>query len=50
MLSFFTSPDSDDECLSDDARRTGLCLNTYECRIQGIVDVAVIIMIVFMHF
>ncbi|CAO1398901.1 unnamed protein product [Diamesa serratosioi] len=35
VLNFFTSSDSDDECLSDDARRMGLCLNTYECRIQG---------------
>lgn len=35
VINFFASTDSDDECLSDDARRLGLCLNTYECRIQG---------------
>uniref|UniRef100_A0A8W7PEE8 CUB domain-containing protein n=2 Tax=gambiae species complex TaxID=44542 RepID=A0A8W7PEE8_ANOCL len=25
----------DDECLSDDGRRTGMCMNVYECRIGG---------------
>ncbi|XP_047106141.1 uncharacterized protein LOC124775354 [Schistocerca piceifrons] len=34
VLNFFPVP-VDDECLSDDGRRSGVCLNTYECRIQG---------------
>lgn len=34
VLNFFPIP-VDDECLSDDGRRYGVCLNVYECRIQG---------------
>ncbi|XP_026473443.1 uncharacterized protein LOC113377363 isoform X2 [Ctenocephalides felis] len=34
MLNFFPLP-VEEECLSKDGRRAGLCLNTYECRIQG---------------
>lgn len=34
VLNFFPVP-VDDECLSDDGRRSGVCLNVYECRIQG---------------
>ncbi|XP_019551609.2 uncharacterized protein LOC109421544 [Aedes albopictus] len=34
VLNFFPVP-VDDECLSEDGLRTGQCLNTYECRIQG---------------
>lgn len=34
VLNFFPVPVTE-ECLSDDSRRTGLCLNTYECRIQN---------------
>ncbi|XP_034247273.1 uncharacterized protein LOC117648983, partial [Thrips palmi] len=34
VLNFFPVPVSD-ECLSNDGRRTGICLNTYECRIQN---------------
>lgn len=35
MLNFFPSFSVDDECLSDDGRRVGMCMNVYECRIQG---------------
>lgn len=35
VLNFFPSFSVDDECLSDDGRRTGMCMNVYECRIQG---------------
>lgn len=35
MLSFFSSFSVDDECLSDDGRRAGMCMNVYECRLQG---------------
>lgn len=34
VLNFFPLP-VDDECLADDGSRSGICLNTYECRIQG---------------
>ncbi|XP_050420689.1 uncharacterized protein LOC126833408 [Adelges cooleyi] len=34
VLNFFPVPVTE-ECLSDDSRRTGLCLNAYECRIQN---------------
>lgn len=34
MINFFSLP-ADDECLSDDGRRIGTCMNVYECRIQG---------------
>lgn len=34
VLNFFPVP-VQDECLANDGRRTGLCLNTYECRMQG---------------
>lgn len=34
VLSLFALP-ADDECVADDGRRVGLCLNTYECRMQG---------------
>lgn len=34
VLNFFPVP-VDDECLSDDGRRSGVCLNVYECRMQG---------------
>ncbi|XP_035777674.1 uncharacterized protein LOC118458859 [Anopheles albimanus] len=34
VLNFLPVP-VDDECLSDDGRRTGQCMNVYECRIQG---------------
>ncbi|XP_050072277.1 uncharacterized protein LOC126560358 [Anopheles maculipalpis] len=34
VLNFLPVP-VDDECLSDDGRRTGMCMNVYECRIQG---------------
>lgn len=33
VLNFISVPVSD-ECLSDDGRRTGVCLNAYECKIQ----------------
>lgn len=33
VLNFISVPVSD-ECLSDDGRRSGVCLNTYECKIQ----------------
>lgn len=35
VINFFSLP-ADDECLSDDGRRIGMCMNVYECRIQGI--------------
>lgn len=35
VINFFSLP-IDDECLSDDGRRVGMCMNVYECRIQGI--------------
>lgn len=35
VINFFSLP-TDDECLSDDGRRIGMCMNVYECRIQGI--------------
>ncbi|XP_055685628.1 uncharacterized protein LOC129791461 [Lutzomyia longipalpis] len=31
----FLSPPVNDECLSGDGRRSGICLNVYECRLQG---------------
>ncbi|CRK89795.1 CLUMA_CG003451, isoform A [Clunio marinus] len=34
VINFFSFP-IDDECLSDDGRRIGMCMNVYECRIQG---------------
>ncbi|XP_040163293.1 uncharacterized protein LOC120900404 [Anopheles arabiensis] len=34
VLNFLPVP-VDDECLSDDGRRTGMCMNVYECRIGG---------------
>lgn len=34
VINFFSLP-ADDECLSDDGRRIGMCMNVYECRIQG---------------
>lgn len=34
MLNFFPLH-SDDECISEDGRRVGACLNVYECRLQG---------------
>ncbi|PSN34467.1 hypothetical protein C0J52_07567 [Blattella germanica] len=34
VLNFFPIPVSVD-CVSSDGRRTGTCLNTYECRMQG---------------
>jgi hypothetical protein len=34
VLNFFALP-VDEECKSDDGRRTGTCLNVYECRMQG---------------
>ncbi|RZF34570.1 hypothetical protein LSTR_LSTR006955 [Laodelphax striatellus] len=34
VLNFFPVPVSD-ECLASDGRRTGVCLNAYECRIQS---------------
>lgn len=33
VLNFFPVPVEED-CLSDDKRRQGICMNTYECRIQ----------------
>ncbi|XP_012273846.1 uncharacterized protein LOC105696178 [Orussus abietinus] len=33
ILNFFPVP-VEEECLSEDKRRRGLCMNTYECRIQ----------------
>ncbi|KAH0947526.1 hypothetical protein HN011_005771 [Eciton burchellii] len=33
VLNFFPVP-VEEECLSDDERRHGICMNTYECRIQ----------------
>ncbi|XP_066588405.1 uncharacterized protein [Prorops nasuta] len=33
VLNFFPVP-VDEECLSEDKRRLGICMNTYECRIQ----------------
>ncbi|EZA53674.1 hypothetical protein DMN91_007914 [Ooceraea biroi] len=33
VLNFFPVP-VEEECLSDDKRRQGICMNTYECRIQ----------------
>ena len=36
VINFFSLP-IDDECLSDDGRRIGMCMNVYECRIQGII-------------
>lgn len=35
VINFFSLP-VDDECLTDDGRRIGMCMNVYECRIQGI--------------
>lgn len=37
VINFFSLP-SDDECLSDDGLRIGLCMNVYECRLQGIIN------------
>ena len=37
VISFFSPFSVDDECLSDDGRRTGVCMNVYECRLQGMV-------------
>lgn len=34
VINFFSLA-VDDECLSDDGRRIGQCMNVYECRIQG---------------
>ncbi|XP_058056711.1 uncharacterized protein LOC131208081 [Anopheles bellator] len=34
VLNFLPVP-VNDECLADDGRRTGMCMNVYECRIQG---------------
>lgn len=34
VLNFFPVP-VEEECLSKDGRRRGICMNTYECRIQG---------------
>ncbi|XP_044758275.1 uncharacterized protein LOC123316323 [Coccinella septempunctata] len=34
VLNFFPVP-IEEECLSKDGRRRGICMNTYECRIQG---------------
>lgn len=34
VLNFFPTP-VQEECLSQDKRRRGICMNTYECRIQG---------------
>ncbi|XP_054267082.1 uncharacterized protein LOC128989235 [Macrosteles quadrilineatus] len=34
VLNFFPVPVSE-ECLADDGRRSGTCMNTYECRIQN---------------
>ncbi|XP_020297217.1 uncharacterized protein LOC109861813 [Pseudomyrmex gracilis] len=34
VLNFFPVPVAE-ECLSEDKRREGVCMNTYECRIQG---------------
>ncbi|XP_048510341.1 uncharacterized protein LOC105692582 [Athalia rosae] len=33
VLNFFPVP-VEEECLSEDKRRVGICMNTYECRIQ----------------
>lgn len=33
VLNFFPTP-VQEECLSQDKRRRGICMNTYECRIQ----------------
>lgn len=33
VLNFFPVP-VEEECLSEDKRRQGTCMNTYECRIQ----------------
>ncbi|XP_015513075.1 uncharacterized protein [Neodiprion pinetum] len=33
VLNFFPIP-VEEECLSEDKRRVGICMNTYECRIQ----------------
>ncbi|CAG9802277.1 unnamed protein product [Chironomus riparius] len=35
VINFFSPFSVDDECLSDDGRRTGVCMNVYECRLQG---------------
>lgn len=35
VIDFFSPFSVDDECLSDDGRRIGLCMNVYECRLQG---------------
>ncbi|KAK9688213.1 CUB domain [Popillia japonica] len=34
VLNFFPIP-VEEECLANDRRRRGICMNTYECRIQG---------------
>lgn len=34
VLNFFSVP-SEDECLADDGLRSGLCMNVYECKMQG---------------
>lgn len=34
VLNFFPLH-SEDECVSEDGRRVGACLNVYECRLQG---------------
>jgi len=34
VLNFFPIP-VEEECNSNDGRRTGICMNTYECRMQG---------------
>ncbi|XP_068081134.1 uncharacterized protein [Anabrus simplex] len=34
VLNFFPVPVSD-ECMANDGRRSGVCMNTYECRIQN---------------
>ncbi|KRT82815.1 CUB domain-containing protein [Oryctes borbonicus] len=34
VLNFFPLP-VEEECLANDGRRKGICMNTYECRIQG---------------
>lgn len=35
VLNFFSLPIDDEECLTEDGRRIGMCMNVYECRIQG---------------
>jgi hypothetical protein len=34
VLNFFPEP-VEEECVSVDKRRLGICMNTYECRLQG---------------